>query len=304
MKKTITTLTVLIMCILQIQSQTIQLDDGACFGTAPTLTPTTPINGKNAYHNTTAAIIVYWDNIDNRWEVSTIPPNSFVPWYNTTASAPNPPQLGFGTWVNTGVGCNDLTQFNGTGTQTTLPVELIRFEGKISAKNILLNWQTASEINNEKFEIEESQNGREFYKIGKVVGNGTTLELQNYSFEVEHPRKGISYYRLKQIDFDGQFEYSKVISVNFRGDNGEVGEFYPNPSKSGLVNLDYLVQNDDEITVSVFDMTGKLMVNQIQSTARGNNNLRFDFSKLNTGVYIVKIGNERNPTHRKLIIKR
>lgn len=168
----------------------------------------------------------------------------------------------------------------------------------------MLYWKTASELNNEKFEIEESRDGREFQTIGEVEGNRTTSDQQEYSFEVENPRNGISYYRLKQIDFDGQFEYSEVISVNFKEENEDVGEFYPNPSKSGMVNLNYFTQNDDEITVSVFDMTGKLVVNQIQSIARGGNNLSFDFSELNTGIYIVKIGGEINPTHRKLIIER
>jgi hypothetical protein len=185
-----------------------------------------------------------------------------------------------------------------------LPVELIKFGSSTLVQGIQLDWQTAIEINNERFEIEDSQDGRVFQKIGEVKGNGTTAEQQEYSFEVKNPKKGVSYYRLKQIDFDGQFEYSKVISVDFKGDNGDVGELYPNPSKSGVINLDYFAQSDDEITISVFDVTGKLVVNQIQSISRGNNNLSFDFSELNIGIYIVKIGDERNPTHRKLIIER
>ena len=189
-------------------------------------------------------------------------------------------------------------------TSVLLPVELLFFDATLDANTVLLNWQTASELNNEKFEVEQSRDGRDFQKIGEIEGKGTTLEQQDYSYEVKNPRNGISYYRLKQIDFDGQFEYSKVISVNFKGENGDVGEFYPNPSKSGLVNIYYTSQTDDEIAVSVFDVTGKLVVNQIQQVSNGDNNLSFDFSELNTGTYIVKIGDERNPTHRKLIIER
>lgn len=187
---------------------------------------------------------------------------------------------------------------------TILPVELVHFTGQISGKTVELNWKTASESNNEKFEVERSWNGTEFHKIGEVKGNGTTAEQQEYSFTIKNPRNGISYYRLKQIDYDEQFEYSKVISVDFKGENGDVGEFYPNPSKSGLVNLDYSSQNDDKISVSVFDVTGKLVVNQIQQVSNGESNLSFDFSELNTGIYIVKIGDEKNPIHRKLIIER
>lgn len=204
------------------------------------------------------------------------------------------------SWVSSDAGVTSQP----APTCASLPVELVDFKANVLQNAVQLKWSTASETNNEGFEIEESRDGLIFQKIGEVQGNGTTFEQQEYSFEVKNPQNGISYYRLKQIDFDGQFEYSKVNSVNFRGENREVGKFYPNPSKSGLVNLDYFAQNDDEITVSVYDMTGKLVVNQIQSLSRGNNNLSFNFSELNTGIYIVKIGDERNPTHRKLIIER
>ena len=188
--------------------------------------------------------------------------------------------------------------------QITLPIKLLSFSGIQSNNQTHLKWNTALEINNKTFEIETSQDGRVFKKIGEVEGKGTTSEQQEYSFNVKTPRKGISYYRLKQIDFDGQFEYSKMISVDFKGENGNVGVFYPNPSKSGLVNLDYVSQNDAQIAVSVFDMTGQLVVNQIRQVSHGDNNLSFDFSELSTGVYIAKMGDERNPTHQKLIIEK
>ncbi len=186
-----------------------------------------------------------------------------------------------------------------------LPVELVDFRGLSYPDYIELSWQTVSELNNEKFEIEQSHDGRIFQKIGELKGNGTTVEKKNYLFKVENPISGISYYRLKQVDFDGQFEYSKIISLNIKEKNREVGEFYPNPSKSGLVNLDYKCQNDDdEIIVSIFDIKGELVLNQIQQVSNGGNNLNFDFSALNTGVYIVKVGDDRNSTYRKLVIKK
>lgn len=193
--------------------------------------------------------------------------------------------------------CTDFTNH-------MLPVELVGFKVEEKNKKAYLNWSTATEINNDRFEVEHSKDGEEWRKIGSISGNGNSVIVNNYGFIHEYPNYGINYYRLKQIDYDGQFEYSKVISVNLKGENGEVGEFYPNPSKSGLVNLDYHAQNDDEISVTVFDLTGKLMVNQIQYISRGDNNLSFDFSYLNTGLYIVKVGDERNPTHRKLIIEK
>jgi Secretion system C-terminal sorting domain len=185
-----------------------------------------------------------------------------------------------------------------------LPIELIDFKAEIFHNSVLLTWFTGSEFNNEKFEIQESRTGREFHKIGEISGNVTTTKQQEYSFDIENPINGRSYYRLKQIDFNGQFEYSKVVSVNFKGEGRQVGAIYPNPSKSGLVNLDYLSQNDDQVTVSIFDMTGKLMISQNLQVSNEENNLNFDFSDLITGIYIVKIGNDRNPILRKLFIEK
>ncbi len=187
---------------------------------------------------------------------------------------------------------------------SSLPVELVSFSA-IQEKDLLnLKWTTASELNNEKFQIEVSQDGQKFEKIGEQKGKGTTSELQNYSFTLENPHRGVSYYRLKQIDFDGQFEYSKVISIDFKEANDKVGKFYPNPSKSGLISLDYFAQSEEDILISVFDITGKLVINQIRQIATGNNSLSFNFSEITSGIYFVKIGKEKNPTYRKLIIEK
>lgn len=194
----------------------------------------------------------------------------------------------------------DLTAF----TSIVLPVELTSFQVEKEGKEVKITWETVTEINNDYFTVEHSLDGTRFETLGTIQGAGDSFEPLNYSFRHTTPAIGHNYYRLKQIDFDGQFEFSKVISVNFRGKNEQVGEFYPNPSKTGIVNLEYASQNNDEINISVFDVTGKLVVNQIRQVSNGNNNLSFDFSKIITGIYIVKIDDKRNPTHRKLIIER
>lgn len=203
-----------------------------------------------------------------------------------------------------GVDCDYFAMDNIVFEGVVLPVELIKFSAAVIDKSVLLKWQTASEIDNEGFEIEESSDGRKFKKVGAVKGQGTSLIQQDYSFQVSSPVNGVSYYRLKQIDFDGHFEYSKVVSVNLKGENKELGEFYPNPSQSGLVNLDYFAENDEEIMVSVFDMAGKLVFKQTRVKLSGNNNLNFDFSDLNAGIYVLKIGDESNLNYRKLVIER
>ncbi|MFK7809761.1 MAG: T9SS type A sorting domain-containing protein [Saprospiraceae bacterium] len=185
-----------------------------------------------------------------------------------------------------------------------LPIELINFKGTHRTNSVFLNWETLSEQNNEKFIIEKSSTSEKFEAIGEVEGSGTTIEKKTYIFEDRSPQNGVNYYRIKQIDYDGQFEYSDILSIYFKEQKGEVGDFYPNPSKSGLVNLSYNSKTDEEIRISVFDTTGKLVVNKNQRILKGENGLYFDFSDLNTGTYFVKIGDNRNQSNRKLTIKK
>lgn len=157
----------------------------------------------------------------------------------------------------------------------------------------MLQWKTASEKNNERFEIEGSHDGHTFHAIGAVKGNGTITEQKEYVFNVKNPRMGITFFRLKQIDFDGKFEYSKTISVIFQEKNRQIGKLYPNPSESGILNLDYSSQNNDEvISIAVFDIMGKLITTQTHQVSSGYNNLKLDFSSLSKGIYVVKIGDQ------------
>lgn len=102
---------------------------------------------------------------------------------------------------------------NGTctgGCNGTLPVELISFEASNNNGNCKLNWSTATELNNDGFEIERSYNGVDFEVISFVEGNGTTNEVKNYQF-LDKEVAAAAYYRLRQIDFDGAFEYSPTV---------------------------------------------------------------------------------------------
>lgn len=94
-----------------------------------------------------------------------------------------------------------------------LPVEYLTFTGKLIDKSVELNWVTATEINNNGFELERSQNGIDFERIAWILGSGNSSFIKEYNFIDFEPYIGINYYRLKQIDYDGKFEYSKIISV-------------------------------------------------------------------------------------------
>jgi hypothetical protein len=97
---------------------------------------------------------------------------------------------------------------------SALPVELLEFKATLVNNIVELNWTTVTEINNEKFEIERSINGTDFTKIGEKQGANNSTSTNHYKYSDEYlPNSDIVYYRLKQIDFDGKFEYSKIVSV-------------------------------------------------------------------------------------------
>ncbi len=97
---------------------------------------------------------------------------------------------------------------------TPLPVKLLYFDALSKDGQVQLKWATGQEVNNDYFQVERSADGQAFLPLSNPVpGVGTTEELQRYELMDESPLPGLSYYRLKQVDFDGRFEYSDVLSV-------------------------------------------------------------------------------------------
>ena len=132
---------------------------------------------------------------------------------------------------------------------SNLPVELVYFKGKTTDQGNHLTWQTASELNNEGFEIERSTTGLDWQAIGFVKGSGTTQSAQDYTFMDTELFSGTSYYRLKQVDFDGRYEYSRVVGVSRNefgtGDDSTASSrdfgkvrVFPNPVKDELTIME------------------------------------------------------------------
>lgn len=110
-------------------------------------------------------------------------------------------------------GFSTFTINGSSGSNTTLPIELLFFNATLSNEHVDLNWSTASELNNDYFTIERSNDGVNWEKINETNGAGTTTQRTNYSAIDERPLQGISYYRLKQTDFDGKYSFSNIASV-------------------------------------------------------------------------------------------
>ncbi|MEN0048622.1 MAG: T9SS type A sorting domain-containing protein, partial [Bacteroidota bacterium] len=164
---------------------------------------------------------------------------------------------------------------------TVLPVELLYFYGEKVDDQVRLNWETATELNNDYFEVEWSLNTKTFKSIGQVKGAGTTLEKQSYELLHPNPAAGINYYRLKQFDFDGSFEYSDIVAVKFDSNSKDELSVFPNPSSNTTVS----VLTNQTGTLQVFNVAGQLVL-EIAELNRST----IDISQLNAGIYFVKVG--------------
>jgi hypothetical protein len=120
---------------------------------------------------------------------------------------------------------------------------------------VQLSWITSDEINMDHFEIERSQNARDFVTIGSVL-NKNLPSQNNYSFDDSHPLKNISYYRLKMVSITGAVMYSRVIPVQFSSRNGMT--LYPTRWHAGM-SLTVVNTNNQKLTIKFFTESGQLI---------------------------------------------
>jgi endoglucanase Acf2 len=172
----------------------------------------------------------------------------------------------------------------------SLPVTLISFKGEKKETTSLLTWETASEINVHSFEMERSDDGIHFVKIGTVIAKGGLNKTLGYSFTDMNPMYGTNYYRLKIMDIDGKYSYSVIVQVNF-GDTNEV-YLFPNPADDVL----YIsVSGAENYTVSIYDNIGQEVVME-----KGQK--KINISTLANGIYLVKIFIENQPVVIKKLL--
>ncbi len=179
---------------------------------------------------------------------------------------------------------------------TVLPVEWFSFTGRNEGDQNILEWTTASEINNDHFSVERSDEGHNFEKIGNVRGIVNTNEKQNYSFIDTNPFSGINYYRLKQTDYNSKFTYSKIISINNQQINKSVISIYPNPSDgeftvSGLLHP-VIIKIYNILGQEVYSIGMDLHNYNRQSVSLGESeSFKLNLNSLPAGMYFLKAGN-------------
>ncbi len=184
-----------------------------------------------------------------------------------------------------------------------VPVELTSFTANAINGFVELNWSTATEINNQGFEIERRTESSEFRTIAFVEGNGTTTEQNSYSFVDRTAEQGVNFYRLKQLDFDGTYAYSDVVEVNATGPlSFELAQNYPNPFNP-TTNIKFSVPESGNVKLSVYNLVGEevaVLVNGFSQA--GTFEVTFDASNLSTGVYLYKLQSANSVQTKKMML--
>jgi hypothetical protein len=202
--------------------------------------------------------------------------------------------------TNPSTGCS--VQLSETATVTVtdipLPVELLTFMATNELNAVKLDWTTASETDNDYFSVERSLDGEFWSEIGQVKGSGTTTSVTAYTFTDHHPVVGYQYYRLMQVDFDGEFEYSKVILVLRNGDSSFTLDVYPVPLTSEELFL--ATDGDAVITdLTLVDATGKQTPLVVNSVRPG---LTSTTIRQTAGVYVIIVDTSKGQIRRAIVV--
>ncbi len=205
-------------------------------------------------------------------------------------------------------GYYDLEEFLNASNpkESPTPVELTTFDAKVVDNKVLLQWKTATEVNNYGFEIERSsipigtisddnnntsQMGNcEWEKIGFVNGHGNSNSTKRYSFVDPNPIGGKIKYRLKQMDTDGTYEYSEIVMVEIKIPmEFVIKQNFPNPFNPSTV-IKFSLSEASKVELEVYNILGEkvaILVNK--NLNAGNHKVVFDASNLNSGLYFARI---------------
>lgn len=250
-----------------------------------------------------AKITLYWNsatrsNISNASDLK-------VAHYDATA----------GKWSS--IGNTAYTSANGAGTVTSntnsnfspftfgssginaLPVTLSSFNVLVHGSSVIANWATASEINNDYFTLERSENGTDFAEVGKVNGHGTTESRNDYEYEDKAPMAGTSYYRLKQTDFNGKTSYSQEKVVNIT--RATINSVNPNPFREHFT-VEYTMPEGGDANIQLMNIQGKVVYEENVPSQKGQNVYNFNNNRdLNPGTYILRLVSNGEVVTYKLV---
>lgn len=173
---------------------------------------------------------------------------------------------------------------------TVLPIELIDFDATVlSDRTVQLQWKTLTELHNDYFLIERSEDGILWETLAEIDGAGTSNSELSYRYDDRIPFTGTSYYRLKQVDFDGQFKFSHIVFVTIDQTTEQLS-VYPNPFTERIT---VEAKDLDDSTLKFIDLTGQNMMDKVTMVHSSQTTVLFNTLNLPSGVYFIIAGEQR-----------
>lgn len=178
----------------------------------------------------------------------------------------------------------------------SLPVTWGSFTAEKQGITSLLKWNTFTEINADRFDVERSTDGNNFTVIGTVKATGNSNQVNNYTYTDSKPMEGTDYYRLREVDMDGQYSYSEIKSLYFgSGDNAI--KISPNPAKDKITVS--VPGNSKELKITIVNAQGR----QVKTFTMNGQYAQLQLPSLAAGVYYVRITGDGVSNNQKLVIE-
>jgi hypothetical protein len=204
---------------------------------------------------------------------------------------------------------NMLYSLSEIRSKSSLPVELMAFHATVSSSGATLHWETASETNNAGFEVQHQgpQAGdEEWARASFVDGHGTTNDAQRYTHRLNDLRPGTHRFRLKQIDLDGNFEYSATVEavVEMEGPF-ELAAPYPNPFRQ-RATFTLLIAEAQQVDITAYNQLGQRVATLHRGTLEPNteHSFRLTARHLSSGLYFIQIHGETFSTTERAVLIR
>jgi len=196
-----------------------------------------------------------------------------------------------------------VNTYNDLGsTDNPLPVTWKSVSAVVKDKSVDINWTTATETNNDYFSIEHSIDNDSFQQIGRVEGAGNTSELTSYTHLHDKPVSGTNYYRIKQVDFNGNSDYSKIVSAKWEG------------LSIRSLSIEFVHWSTDEqkaliqsvpgstIEIAIYNLAGKKVYKESVKTTSAYYMHSIEKTYLQDGIYIMRVRSGENVARQKFAV--
>lgn len=222
---------------------------------------------------------------------------------NLALSCPWEPPVGTVDVINNYVEVINVSAFSPwtlVNKNNPLPIELLSFKGECKGKNILLTWETATEVNNDYYTVERSINGETFNSVAVIQGAGNSSANLHYEYTDDFPFSGVLYYRLKQTDYDGKFEYSNIFSIrDCKNLDASIYAFTHDMQSIIVIINTPIIKN---YFLTLYNMMGEEVFNRQINAMKGKTRIELQMEIIASGIYLLRISADDEIYAKRIIL--